>query len=62
MAYAGARVSKMAEPRFWVTTSLQTSTCLLSQATGEGDAGNLATLAYGHSPLWSLKKLKTGCG
>jgi len=39
MENAGARVSKMAEPRFWVTTSPQSSTCLHGQATREGDAG-----------------------
>jgi len=57
---AGARVSKMANLVFGVTTSPQSSTCLHGQATREGDAGNLAALVaivifpYGFSKTSTL--------
>jgi hypothetical protein len=49
MAQAGARVSKMAKHRFWVTTLPVSPTLLQTRNTSEGDAELLATLAHRHS-------------
>ena len=48
MAYAGARMPKMAKRCFWVTPSSVSATSLQGQHTCERDAGRLATVAYCH--------------
>jgi len=44
-------VSKMAEHRFWVTTSPASATYLLERNTCEGDAECLAILTHHHEVL-----------
>ena len=48
MAHAGARVQKMANRCFWVTTSPGCATPLHRLHTSEGDVRYLATVAYRH--------------
>ena len=53
VANAGARVSKMARRRVWITASPESAAFLHGQEACEGDAGCLATLSYrriGHRP------------
>jgi hypothetical protein len=52
VAYTGARVSKMAKRRLFVTTSPEFATSLLTQDACEEDAGYLAILAHRYTPLW----------
>ena len=52
VAYAGARVPKLAKHRFWVTTSPEFATLLHSPYTCEGDAGHLASLSHRRKGLW----------
>jgi hypothetical protein len=46
VAYAGARLPKMANPRFRITTSPQRATFLLDRDTSAGEAGYLASPSY----------------
>ena len=52
MAYAGARVSKMAKRCFRVTTPAESATSLRNLEAREGDAGYLAVIAYRHMGLY----------
>jgi hypothetical protein len=47
MEQAGARVPKMATPRFSITTSPEPANFVHTQNACEGDAGYLASLAFG---------------
>ena len=51
MAYTGARMSKMAKRRLWVTTAPEFETSLHTQDACEEDAGCVATLAHRYTPL-----------
>jgi hypothetical protein len=46
VAYAGARLPKVASPRFRITTSPQPATFLLDQDTSVEEAGYLAIPSY----------------
>jgi hypothetical protein len=59
VAYAGSRVSKMANRGFRITTPPICPSCLHGKNIYEEDADHLATLAYLHTRLGPLK---LGCG
>ena len=49
--YAGARVPKLANRCFWVTTSPGSANLLRLHDTREGEAAHLATLAHSRKAL-----------
>jgi hypothetical protein len=53
VAYAGARVPKVANPRFWITTSPQPATSLHGQDTSDEEIGYLAGPSYCCREVWS---------
>ena len=52
MAYTGARVSKMAKCRLWITTTLEYLPCLHGKEACKAGAGRLATLSDRRKAIW----------